>query len=421
MNKPRHQKLITYIGLIAGGFIVAGSLLDTINNSIDLITPPITYVGTILAGLITLSLQFYLKRNPISWKTKDGQLVHVKSLGWGPKSVLAGILLALWMPRLVSLKPLTQGWLRPKQAVEDRQRPGETGHPQKPLDLQSFNFNSATVDARGNVTGRRGGPARSFIEDLGDGVTLDMVWIPGGDFLMGSVDSDAERAFENAKQYQPSLGKESFTNELPRHPVKVPAFFMGKFEVTQAQWLKVMGRNPSEFKGDSRYPVERVTWEDATEFCERLSGRTGRIYRLPTEAEWEYACRAGMKTPFAFGDTITPDLVNYESDHPYGNVPRATYRGGTLPVGHLGAANGFGLYDMHGNVMEWCFDGWHEDYVGAPPDGSAWLSQYSTLRVARGGGWLNDAFECRCAFRNGVAKNNHRNNLGFRVVMVERP
>jgi formylglycine-generating enzyme required for sulfatase activity len=154
------------------------------------------------------------------------------------------------------------------------------------------------------------------------------------------------------------------------------------------------------------------------EFWARLSRKTGRAYRLPTEAEWEYACRAGTMTPFAFGETITPELVNYQSEHPYGEGQKGEFRETTLDVGYFGVANGFGLYDMHGNVMEWCLDVWHEDYDGAPADGGPWLSGDSRRRVLRGGSELNDAFVCRSAFRNGVFSDNSRPNIGFRVVAV---
>jgi formylglycine-generating enzyme required for sulfatase activity len=359
-------------------------------------------------------------RNAFRAQPKTDSLETKKSLGWAliirVVAVIAGILLAL----IVILKPLLQEWLRPKQLIEHEQRTRRVEHPQKSPNLQSFTFDNVRVDANGNETIRRKDLGQYFTEDLGDGVTLEMVWIQGGTFLMGSTESDVEHAFEISKKTA-DLGKESFTTELPQHSVKVPSFFMGKFEVTQAQWRKAMGSNPSEFQGDDRYPVELVTWDAATEFVERLSRLTGRKYSLPTEAEWEYACRAGTTTPFAFGATITSDLVNYESNNPYGAAPKVEYRGGTTPVGSQDVANKFGLYDMHGNVMEWCLDGWHEDYDGAPVDGSAWLSQNSNLRVARGGGWLNDGFECRCAWRTNIKKNRPRANLGFRVVMKEQP
>jgi formylglycine-generating enzyme required for sulfatase activity len=129
--------------------------------------------------------------------------------------------------------------------------------------------------------------------------------------------------------------------------VKIAPFFMGKYEVTQEQYQAVMGNNPSSFKGAKR-PVENVRWNEAVEFCRKLSEKTGKNYRLPAEAEWEYACRAGTTTPFYFGDTITPDLVNYYGNEPYGFAPKGLFRKQTTEVGSFGP-NSFGLYDMHGN------------------------------------------------------------------------
>mgnify|MGYP005839573929 CR=1 FL=1 len=146
--------------------------------------------------------------------------------------------------------------------------------------------------------------------------------------------------------------------------------------------------DPAKFKGDNR-PVEQISWHDATEFCARLTKHTGRTYRLPSEAEWEYACRAGTTTPFYFGETITPDLVNYDGNYSYGAAPQGQYREATTDVGSF-PPNGFGLYDTHGNVWEWCLDHWHDSYGGlfrqAPTDGSAWLSSdENKSRLLRGG------------------------------------
>ena len=148
--------------------------------------------------------------------------------------------------------------------------------------------------------------------------------------------------------------------------------------------------DPSRFKGDNR-PVEQVTWFDAVEFCQRLSQYTKRNYRLPSEAEWEYACRAGTTTPFHFGETITSELANYNAESTYGDAPKGESRGETTEVGSFGVANGFGLYDMHGNVYEWCADQYHDNYEGAPTDGSAWIEEINDndnhSRLLRGGSW----------------------------------
>jgi formylglycine-generating enzyme required for sulfatase activity len=239
----------------------------------------------------------------------------------------------------------------------------------------------------------------SFTEDLGNGVKLEMIAIPGGTFWMGSPANEAERG----------------DNESPQHQVTVPSFFMGKYPLTQAQYQAIMGKNPAYFKGNNR-PVENVSWDDAVRFCQKLSQRTGKNYRLPSEAEWEYACRAGTKTPFSFGDNITTDLVNYDGTYPYKSAPKGKYREQTTDVGTF-PPNAFGLYDMHGNVWEWCEDDWHENYIDAPTDGSAWNSQSgSNTKLLRGGSWNIYARYCRSAFRDRDSRDARNNNFGFRVV-----
>jgi formylglycine-generating enzyme required for sulfatase activity len=183
---------------------------------------------------------------------------------------------------------------------------------------------------------------------------IEMVEIPAGNFLMGS----------------PTSEESHFTSESLQHEVNLGAFWMSKFPITQAQWVRVMGASPSHFKGDN-LPVEQVSWHDAMDFCRRLSEQTGHIYTLPSEAQWEYACRAGTTTPFYFGETITPDQANYDGNYTYNGGPRGEYRQRTTPVGMF-PPNAWGLYDMHGNVWEWCLDEWHPNYEGAPVDGSAW-------------------------------------------------
>jgi formylglycine-generating enzyme required for sulfatase activity len=215
-----------------------------------------------------------------------------------------------------------------------------------------------------------------------------------------------------------SLTKQAITNnesESPQHKVNVPTFLMGKFAVTQEQYQQIMGKNPARFKGAKR-PVERVSWNDAVEFCSKLSQKTGRKYRLPSEAEWEYACRAGTTTPFHFGETITSDLANYNGFYTYASEPKGNYRQQTTDVGSFQVANAFGLYDMHGNVWEWCQDDWHNDYKGAPTDGSAWSRQSSDTKLLRGGSWDLNPANCRSAYRNDYYLGSNFSTFGFRVV-----
>ena len=229
-----------------------------------------------------------------------------------------------------------------------------------------------------------------------DSLKVELVRIPGGVFAMGSPEDEPE----------------CYEDESPQHKVQVPEFYMGKYPVTQAEWRAVaalpkverdLDADPSHFKGDNR-PVERVSWYDAVEFCHRLSRYTDREYRLPTEAEWEYACRAGTTTRYHFGDSLTPELASYDTNQ-------------TTPVGNY-PPNKFGLYGMHGNVWEWCQDHRHKNYKGAPTDGSAWDDQgESASRVLRGGSWINYPRLCRSASRLNNRPGSRLINLGFRVVV----
>jgi formylglycine-generating enzyme required for sulfatase activity len=270
------------------------------------------------------------------------------------------------------------------------------------------------------VIQRKPRQARYFTEDLGNDVGLDMVLIPGGEFWMGSLESE--------EGHHP--------NESPRHRVKVPTFLLGRYPVTQAQWKQIaqgtpqanlkLEPNPSHFKG-LKHPVEQVNWHEAVEFCSRLSTKTHRTYRLPSEAEWEYACRGETDTPFHFGKTMNTDVSNYrgqdwkmgETRYPgvYGAGPRGEYRAKTIPVDYFNASNRFGLCDMHGNVWEWCQDTWHETYKGAPTDGSAWMDKNETyFRILRGGSWLSRPGFCRSANRVRTGTGECDYDLGFRVV-----
>jgi len=259
-------------------------------------------------------------------------------------------------------------------------------------------FETVTVNARGEIIKRELRQAYYFDENLEDGVKLQMVSIRGGSFLMGS------------------LTGQGYNEERPQHRVNIGSFFLGKYPVTQQQYEAVMENNPSYFKGANR-PVEEVTWNDATEFCRRLSQKTGKNYRLPSEAEWEYACRANTTTRFYFGRTITTDLANYDGNYTYCSSPKGTRRGQTSDVGSF-PPNVFGLYDMHGNVWEWCQDVWHDNYHGAPTDGSAWESGGRTSRrMFRGGSWTSFPGSCRSAFRVMLPAPRH-GFRGFRVVLL---
>ncbi|ACC85069.1 formylglycine-generating enzyme family protein [Nostoc punctiforme] len=302
-------------------------------------------------------------------------------------------------------------------------------------ELQTFEFDTVTVDARGKVINKERKQAFYFIEFLGEAagkpskLLIEMVAIPGGTFEMGSPPDEPER----------------YDDENPQYRVTVQPFFLAKYPVTQAQWQFVaqlpqvnreLDRDPSDFKGANR-PVENVSWYDAVEFCDRLSQYTGRPYTLPSEAEWEYACRAGTTTPFHFGETITSDLANYDArsrfdgseglfDDMQGNFDdgsKGIYRKETTVVGSFKVANAFGLYDMHGNVLEWCFDDWHSNYEGAPIDGGAWFDDNDNIyqkrgaAVLRGGSWIGNPDFCRSASRDsGSTRDYHFNYFGFRVM-----
>jgi formylglycine-generating enzyme required for sulfatase activity len=261
---------------------------------------------------------------------------------------------------------------------------------------------------------------RQFVEQIAEDLMLEMVYVPSGDYVMGAPDKE----------------ESSYAHERPQHLVTVSAFLMGKYPITQAQYESVMGKNPSRFKdkpdSPSR-PVENVSWEDAQEFCKKLSELSGREYHLPSEAQWEYACRAMpsppisrnekeiIYPPFHFGETILTKVANYNGDKIYGRGEKGESQGETTAVDHFGVANEFGLCDMHGNVWEWCEDDWHSNYDGAPTDGSAWIDAKSkesnkTSHPLRGGSWIVNPEFCRSAFRNGFNLVNRNVYVGFRVI-----
>ncbi len=285
------------------------------------------------------------------------------------------------------------------------------------INLQPFKFEVATIEVQKSsfmsqrtlIVKRTQQQANAFSEDLGNGIVLEMIEIKSGSFMMGAPENE----------------EGSSNNERPQHQVTVPTFFMGKYPITQAQWKVVaslpqvnrsLKLDPSRFKGDNR-PVEQVSWFNAVEYCDRLSQHTGKIYRLPSEAEWEYACRAGTTTPFHFGETIKSKLANYNADYIYDGGVKGIYREETTDVGSFGVANAFGLYDMHGNVREWCADHWHSNYKEAPTDGSVRPRHNDNdSRLLRGGSWYDLPEYCRSACRNYYIADYDDRSFGFRVV-----
>jgi formylglycine-generating enzyme required for sulfatase activity len=208
-----------------------------------------------------------------------------------------------------------------------------------------------------------------------------------------------------------------YPDEHPQHHVQLAGFWLGQFPVTQAQWQTVLGRRPPGRFAGPDHPVENVTWDDAQTFCRKLSQQTGRAYALPSEAQWEYACRAGTLTPFAYGPTLTSALANYAGQHVYAGEPPGEYRHVTTPVGQF-PPNAWGLLDMHGNVWEWCADPWHADYTGAPSDGRVWATGGdATRRVMRGGSWHDTPDSCRSAVRSQFAPGEGEDYIGLRVVL----
>jgi len=267
----------------------------------------------------------------------------------------------------------------------------------KPKTGEEFNFEVVTVNAQGKITNRNRHTKTQVIEKV-NGVPLEMVYIPSGEFMMGSPKDKGG------------------DGEKPQHKVTIKQpFYMGKYPITQAQWQAVMGDDTSKFKGKNK-PVESISWNSAITFCEKLAKITANDYRLPSEAEWEYACRAGTTTPFYFGETITPDLANYDGNYTYGSGPKGVYRKQTTEVGQF-SPNAFGLYDMHGNVYDWVADSWHENYKNAPNDGGIWKEGANkSYRVLRGGSWCDFPGYSRAAYRNRFNPDNRNYGVGFRVV-----
>jgi formylglycine-generating enzyme required for sulfatase activity len=265
-----------------------------------------------------------------------------------------------------------------------------------PLRARSLAFETPVLEADGSVVAMLSGQGSVLVETLAEDVDLELVALPAGSFWMGSPPG------------------EGYQDERPRHLVAVGPFALGRVPVTQAQWRALVGEPRSRFKGD-RLPVENVSWEAAGELCRRLSACTGRPYRLPTEAEWEYAARAGTTTPFAFGRTLTSDWANYCGEHTYAREPGGLYRHTTTDVGRF-APNAFGLHDVHGNVWEWCADAWHDSYADAPEHARAWdESADPAFGVVRGGSWHDPPNLCRSAARLRARRREGDDWIGLRV------
>ena len=299
--------------------------------------------------------------------------------------------------------------------------------------FQTIQFNVPILNERGTILEQKPGTAKRFVEKLGV-VPLEMIEINGGRFLMGATEKEVADALALAKQFDEFDAEtyEVLSAELPRHAVNVKGFYMSREEITQAQFYAVMGKLPPipPAMSGADMPIVNVTWTEANEFCSRMSKATGRFYRLPTEAEWEYAARGGTDTPFAFGETINPQVAAYNYAIPYGKAPRGTKRNAPTEAGALNSTNPFGLQDMHGNVWEWCADYWHSDYDGAPTGGGSWdepqaiasddpdeENAVDSSRVARGGSWFSPASRLRSASRYRFSPGMRSSSLGFRVVV----
>jgi formylglycine-generating enzyme required for sulfatase activity len=316
--------------------------------------------------------------------------------------------------RLASERPVREQQAR-DQVV--KQLP-EQAQNQKQPELQTFSISSAVlVQEESRGLKRLLGPswridlgliqAKVYQQPLAEGIAVTMVQIPAGSFQMGSPATEAERE----------------EVEGPQHRVQLQSFFLGQTPVTQAQWKEVaswpqvnlkLHSDPTYFKGANR-PVEQVSWEEATEFCRRLSQRTNLFYTLPSEAQWEYACRAGTTSPFAFGDTLTPGFACYNAGKYMRDFYATFFLGKTVAVGSF-TANAYGLQDMLGNVYEWCLDHWHDDYLGAPSDGSAWVTGGDqTIKLLRGGSWRDSPWGCRSASRDRRILDARSSDVGFRL------
>ena len=248
----------------------------------------------------------------------------------------------------------------------------------------------------------------NYLSEVIEDQEIRMMIIPAGEYGMGT-------------------SKKGHRSEQPHHLVKVSAFLMSQFPITRTQW-KVVSNYPKVNRslkkipcgGAVKSPVVNVSWHDTVEFCDRLSLKTGCMYRLPTEAEWEYACKGGSNTQFHFGEAISSQYVNYNSSSSYRSESPSIYRKKISTINEFKFPNKFGLFDMHGNVWEWCLDHWHDDYQSAPSEASPWINTHTTsLRILRGGSWNCEAYLCRSTSRfSNNESDNLSNDIGFRIVKV---
>jgi formylglycine-generating enzyme required for sulfatase activity len=258
------------------------------------------------------------------------------------------------------------------------------------LPLQISSFKTCKIDETDQII-LQPKEALYYTEDLGNGVTLDMVYVSGGEFPMGSPAGE---------------GNDS---ERPQHRVRLASFYMGMYPITELQYQAISGENIRRFRGD-KYPLADISWDAANRLCKKLSQKTGRLYTFPSESQWEYGCRAKSTTTFYCGDIITPAVANYCPDlDSFHNMSRSEV--GAFPP------NAFGLYDLHGNVSEWCLDTWIDSYDATPSDGTSWQQGgYHTYRVLRGGSCFNKSSDCRSASRHSSCPHRTGGVFGLRVV-----
>ena len=281
----------------------------------------------------------------------------------------------------------------------------------EPLKLKQAKLETVNVNPRGEIFRKTRFETPYFEENLGHGIALKMARIPEGKFVMGAAKGE----------------KEANKNERPQQEVTLPEFWMGQYVVTQAQWKAVMGPKVIKSQKTSNrimannvkrplQPIDDIFWTDAVAFCQKLSQQTGRDYRLPSNAQWEYACRARTTTPFHFGDTLTPNLANYNGNYTYGHGPKGIYREQTTEVGCF-PPNAFGLYDMHGNVWEWCLERWQTFDSGSSSAQN--IQRFSGQKKSlRGGSWFYLPTNCRSAYHLTYPFHNRTDDIGFRVVCL---